>query len=326
MPRKNVKLAWVENDKARAKSLKQRREALLKKVKELTILCDIQACLIIFSPNEVGPVVWPSVEKARGLLDDFFALPELAQKNKETSIESFLKEKTKTVHKKLMESDKKNKEYVIDELMMHLQNGRAISDLNLSEIYALLSFSKEKIIHFRNELGFMQFSPLRDPPMLPFEVQVEQLMIPTKHDVVATTRETKNHYLIDQWVLDPKPLEPLGYQRSYCPYKGSSSNGNPNLEMELFCPEVMSFFGLGESTAQPLQHHNMNDNPIMDMNQREQYSFDFMSHEMEIQEEGNNNATMTNDDVRQEPPRNETTNMAMFDINRDWLNLNNNHF
>ncbi|XP_023640356.1 agamous-like MADS-box protein AGL80 [Capsella rubella] len=261
MPRKNVKLAWVENDKARAKSLKQRREALLKKVKELTILCDIQACLIIFSPNEVGPVVWPSVEKARGLLDDFFALPELAQKNKETSIESFLKEKTKTVHKKLMESDKKNKDSLL--------------------------FVIHQCFHLR---------------------------------------ETKNHYLIDQWVLDPKPLEPLGYQRSYCPYKGSSSNGNPNLEMELFCPEVMSFFGLGESTAQPLQHHNMNDNPIMDMNQREQYSFDFMSHEMEIQEEGNNNATMTNDDVRQEPPRNETTNMAMFDINRDWLNLNNNHF
>ncbi|XP_023634257.1 agamous-like MADS-box protein AGL104 [Capsella rubella] len=120
-----VKLAWVENNKARAIFFRRRSEGVLKKVKELTILCDILACLIIFSPNDAEPMVWPSVETARGLLDNFFSLP------------------------------------------------------------------KDRIILGREMLGSMQFSPLRDPPVLPFEVQVEQLA--EKRDEATVLIELANN-------------------------------------------------------------------------------------------------------------------------------------
>ncbi|XP_010513278.1 PREDICTED: agamous-like MADS-box protein AGL36 [Camelina sativa] len=348
-----VKLAWIENDKVRAKSLKQRREGLLKKVKELAILCAIRACLIIFSPNEAVPMVWPSVEMTCGILDDFFALPKFVQKQKETGVKSILEEKTKTVHEQLMKSNEKNKEHVVDKLMMHLQNGRGIDDLNLSEIHALLSFSKDKIILHRKNLNSMEFSPLRDPPVIPFEVQAEQLTITTDDAFVGsgqgddkngktdeeprifnidTFRENKSYYLIDRWALDPKPLEHVIYQHmrnenpnfiSYCPYQGSGSNGNASFEMEPVNPQVMTFHGLVGSTSQPLQHCNMTNNAIMAMNQQ----FDFMSRELERQDDGNNinnsEFYMTNNEVRQEPPPNETTarediiNLPPFDINRD---------
>ncbi|EOA29142.1 hypothetical protein CARUB_v10025411mg [Capsella rubella] len=179
-----VKLAWVENNKARAMIFKRKSEGLLKQVKELTILCDIWACLIIFSPYEAEPVVWPCVKTVRGLLKNFFAKPLLEQKKKQTCLKSYLKEKIKTIHKNLMKSQQKNKEYVTEQLMIQLHHGRRISDLNLSEIYQLLAFSKDKIILGRLELDFMEFAPLRDPPVLLFEVPDEQLMIITNDAIV----------------------------------------------------------------------------------------------------------------------------------------------
>lgn len=106
MTRKKVKLAWIENDNTRAIILRKRRAGLLKKVKELSILCDVNACMIIFSPNEAVPVVWPSVETARDLLDDFFALPRYEHIKKEMDVELYLNEKTNKVNEKMIELSK----------------------------------------------------------------------------------------------------------------------------------------------------------------------------------------------------------------------------
>ncbi|CAN8255266.1 unnamed protein product [Cochlearia groenlandica] len=95
MTRQKVKLAMVANENSRTISLKKRRLGLVKKVRELTILCDVKACMIIYSPNDPEPLVWPSVDVARDLLDDFFSLPEVEKKKKETTLESYIKEKKK---------------------------------------------------------------------------------------------------------------------------------------------------------------------------------------------------------------------------------------
>ncbi|VVA97278.1 unnamed protein product [Arabis nemorensis] len=216
MTRKKVKLAWVANENSRTMSLKKRRLGIVKKARELTILCDVRVCIIIFSPKETEPIVWPSVEAARDLLYDFFALPEIEKKRKETSLESYLKEKTKKVQEQLMKSRKKNTEYVVDQLMGQLHRGQRIVNLNLSEIYELLSFSKDKIMFYRKKLDFMQH-----PPMHLFEAQSEELKTTTndvvmigggqgderatkadeavKMIIIGTARENQSHYLMDQW-------------------------------------------------------------------------------------------------------------------------------
>ncbi|CAL9234394.1 unnamed protein product [Arabidopsis halleri] len=278
-------------------------------------------------------------------------------------VELYLNEKKNKVNEELIKSCQKNKEFVTNELMMQLQCGRIIDDLNLSEIYTLLSFSRDTIISLRKKLDFMQFSPLRDLPVFPFEAQVEQFMITTNDAFLGgdqdderagntdettriinidSLRENKSYYLIDQWFPTPEPPKHVIDQqirygnpnpRGYYPYQESSSNGNPNLEMMSVCPQVMTFHDLVGSTTQPLQHENMNNNSIMAMNQpRQLYPFDFMSHELGIQEEGSNisnsqfyrsnNTTKTNDRLFQEPPPNETTarksniDATSFDINR----------
>ncbi|ESQ48862.1 hypothetical protein EUTSA_v10021945mg, partial [Eutrema salsugineum] len=222
MPRKKIRLTLVANENKRATSLRKRKLGLVKKVRELTILCDVKACLIIFSPNDAEPMVWPSVEAARDLLDDYFALPEFEKKQNETTLESYLKEKTRKVHEQLTEIKKKNTEQVIDQLMVQLSSGRRMDDLNLSEIYQLLSFLKGAIMNFRKRLSFLQQPPLYDPPMHPFETQSEELIRTNANDVfmvgsgqdyeraentdegdkvlsIGTVRENQSYYLMDKW-------------------------------------------------------------------------------------------------------------------------------
>ncbi|KFK38546.1 hypothetical protein AALP_AA3G128000 [Arabis alpina] len=327
MTRKKIQLAWIANENARTISLKKRRLGLVKKVSQLSILCDVKACLIVFSPEEAEPLVWPSVEAVRDLLDDFFALPDIVQKKKEMSLESFLIEKTTKVHEQLMKSRKKNKEYVVDQLMVQLHRGQRFADFNMSEIYELLSFSKDKIMLYRNRLNFMQHPPLPDPPMHLFEAQSEELIITTNDAFMVrdgqadergrmtdeAARENQNHYFMDRWVFssfeppnpqihqtlglemgsyneDPNPRSYLPNQGSYLPYQRSNSNGNPDLEMEPVGPPVMTFGALLGSVSQPLQHHqDMNNNPTMDTDPPRQSSFNFLSREFGVKEEEINN-------------------------------------
>ncbi|KAL1204712.1 Agamous-like MADS-box protein AGL80 [Cardamine amara subsp. amara] len=354
MTRKKVRLAWVGNSNSRTVSLKKRRLGLSKKVKELTILCDVKAFIIMFSPNEAEPMVWPSVEVARDLLRYFFALPEFERKKKETNLQSYLKEKTMKVQDQLRRSQKKIMEYLADQLMVQLQHGGRIDDLSMSEIYALLSYSKAKIMVFRKRLNFMQDPPLRDPPVPAFELEFEEFRIITngifeegsQNDERArktdgagrwinfdTLSDNQSHYLLDQWVFASEPPT----------YQGSSSNGNPNLEMEPIGPQGIIFHDLVGSVSQPLQPYGMEDNSIMARSQPMQYHIDFMSHDLGVQGEGSNinngdsqfhrSITIsTNNGLREEPPPNETTarednvDAMSFDINKVWSGLNNHHF
>ncbi|KAK5772583.1 agamous-like MADS-box protein AGL80 [Gossypium arboreum] len=51
MSRKKIKLAYITNDLARKTTYKKRTKGLVKKVPELTTLCGIEACAIIYAPD-----------------------------------------------------------------------------------------------------------------------------------------------------------------------------------------------------------------------------------------------------------------------------------
>lgn len=94
-------------------------------------------------------MVWPSVETARDLLCNFFALPEFDRKKNEKNLQPYLEEKAWKVQEKLMRSPKEVMENLNDQLMVQIYRGRKIADLNMNEIYALLSYSKVKVMLFR---------------------------------------------------------------------------------------------------------------------------------------------------------------------------------
>uniref|UniRef100_A0A803KU22 MADS-box domain-containing protein n=1 Tax=Chenopodium quinoa TaxID=63459 RepID=A0A803KU22_CHEQI len=63
MVRKKAKLAYIENDSSRRVTYQKRVKNLVKKTRELSVLCGVDACAIIYGQDEQVPVVWPSSEE-----------------------------------------------------------------------------------------------------------------------------------------------------------------------------------------------------------------------------------------------------------------------
>lgn len=58
MPRQKVKMSFIENKSKRKVTYKRRVESLMKKAKELSILCGAVVCSIVYSSFEAEPRVW----------------------------------------------------------------------------------------------------------------------------------------------------------------------------------------------------------------------------------------------------------------------------
>ncbi|MFS7901302.1 putative transcription factor MADS-type1 family [Helianthus anomalus] len=58
MPRSKAKLAFIKDKKERKNSFMKRNEWLKNKLKEVSILCSIEACMIMYSSYEPELVVW----------------------------------------------------------------------------------------------------------------------------------------------------------------------------------------------------------------------------------------------------------------------------
>ena len=93
MTRKKVKLAYISNDSARKATFKKRKKGLMKKVSELSTLCGIEACAIVYSPYDAQPEVWPSPIMVQRVLSQFKNMPEMEQSKKMVNQEHFLRQR-----------------------------------------------------------------------------------------------------------------------------------------------------------------------------------------------------------------------------------------
>lgn len=79
MPRKKVNLGYIEDDHARKATFRKRKAGIMKKANELSTLCGVDGCAIVFSPYNPQPNVWPSESGAQRVLARFMDIPELEQ-------------------------------------------------------------------------------------------------------------------------------------------------------------------------------------------------------------------------------------------------------
>ncbi|XP_012465436.2 agamous-like MADS-box protein AGL80 [Gossypium raimondii] len=118
MSRKKIKLAYITNDSARKTTYKKRSKGLLKKVREITTLCGIQAFVVINSPDFGSQAeVWPSLEDARRLLSEFKKLPLSKQNKNMVNQESFLEQSLAKATQQLRKLRKENHQKELKEVM-----------------------------------------------------------------------------------------------------------------------------------------------------------------------------------------------------------------
>lgn len=134
MTRKKVKLAFITNDSARKATFKKRKKGLMKKVSELSTLCGIDACAIIYSPYDTSPEVWPNTMGAQRVLAEFKRMPEMEQSKKMVNQESFIRQRIAKAGEQLKKQSKENREKEMTEIMYQGLTGKGLQNLNLGDL------------------------------------------------------------------------------------------------------------------------------------------------------------------------------------------------
>ncbi|KAL9240822.1 hypothetical protein vseg_014999 [Gypsophila vaccaria] len=92
MARKKVKLQFIENESNRRITYKKRVKGLLKKAQELSILCGVDACAIVYGQYSETPEVWPTVDddEVRRVVMEYKKKVDIDQSERKLTQEEFL--------------------------------------------------------------------------------------------------------------------------------------------------------------------------------------------------------------------------------------------
>ncbi|CAJ2672474.1 unnamed protein product [Trifolium pratense] len=149
MTRRKVKLSYIiDNSKRRATFIK-RKKGLIKKIDEITTLCGVEGCAIIFSQNDPQPAIWPSPSGVHTVLSRFRSLPELEQSKKMQNQESYLMGRIRKGEEQLNKLRNENRKNELTQLMFQCLNaGKIIDDVNMNDVnglYWLIEQNMKKI-------------------------------------------------------------------------------------------------------------------------------------------------------------------------------------
>ncbi|XP_058783779.1 agamous-like MADS-box protein AGL80 [Vicia villosa] len=154
MARKKVKLAYITKDSKRRATFKKRKNGLIKKVDEISTLCGIEACAVIFGENDPQPEVWPSPQGVQNVLSRFKRLPDLEQTKKMFNHESFLKQRIEKAQENLNKQKIDNKRKEMTHLMFQcLDAGQIFESVNMNDLNDLSWLIDQNLKHLERRIN-----------------------------------------------------------------------------------------------------------------------------------------------------------------------------
>ncbi|KAK2456811.1 hypothetical protein P8452_03840 [Trifolium repens] len=134
MTRKKVKLAFIVDDSARKATYKKRKNGIIKKVSELTILCGIPACAIISNPFDSKAEVWPNLAEAKQVIERY-QNSSVIDGAKNVNQESFLLQRITKAREQLKKQKHDNREKELTIRMIgYMKNKQMPDDLSVSDL------------------------------------------------------------------------------------------------------------------------------------------------------------------------------------------------
>jgi len=103
---------------------------------EISILCGIQACAVIYSPDEPDqPELWPSEEGVESAISRFRSVSELEQSKKMFCQESFLRQRIVKVQEQLKKVRNENRKKEIGHLIsQYITVGNNLENANIIDL------------------------------------------------------------------------------------------------------------------------------------------------------------------------------------------------
>ncbi|GAB2262918.1 hypothetical protein Droror1_Dr00003915 [Drosera rotundifolia] len=155
MTRKRLKHEPLVDQSVRELAHEKGRQGLSKKMDQLTTLCGVDGCFVMYNPVDKEVFAWPGIEEAKDLLAEYNSRSEAERSKKAITQEDYLMERDRKIRAQIAKQERRNKEMKASVLVTQITNGdREIDELDKSELELLSWFSEEKLefIHRRTEL------------------------------------------------------------------------------------------------------------------------------------------------------------------------------
>ena len=164
---KKITSKLIENKTRRKACYKKRLKGLFTKMEQVTILCGIEACAVVFGPGDTKPSIWPSHTVAEDLITKFESMSLDVQSKNKTDQLTFLEDKGKKLEASLAKIDKENEETLMGAYMHQIENeGKSLDDFDHDVLNRLIAFTLEKIKITRKRSRHLENEnlPLNNPP------------------------------------------------------------------------------------------------------------------------------------------------------------------
>ncbi|KAL5226900.1 hypothetical protein ABZP36_015165 [Zizania latifolia] len=124
----------IANESTRKKTLKRRQAGLLKKAKELSTLCSVPACVVVYNTDDDADLVaWPSIPEAKAILTKVMDMPETDRPRRMLDPEGFLQQQIAKLRRRIDTLRFEKHHHMITNIIFELATGRRknVDDLSL---------------------------------------------------------------------------------------------------------------------------------------------------------------------------------------------------
>ncbi|XP_047976211.1 MADS-box transcription factor PHERES 1-like [Salvia hispanica] len=205
MGRAKLKMELIENEKARNTTFKKRKEGLIRKLTEFTTLCDVNACMIIYGPNQTRPDLWPphDPDQVRRIIDLYKSKNTDAAGTKSFGVVDLFQGRKKQIEEELEKLRRKNLEAKYP-TRPDLLN--ALDEAHLRQLHAFLT---AKASYVRSRIQLLRMNQ-----------QDHRIMNPKVEMVIDHRRVLHNSMMM----------------------AGSSSNSNVQLKREFYYESATGYY------------------------------------------------------------------------------------
>ncbi|XP_019093602.1 PREDICTED: MADS-box transcription factor PHERES 2-like [Camelina sativa] len=139
--KRKMKYLLIENEASRKRSFIKRKKGMMKKLAELSTLCDVKMCAVIYSPYTPDPEAWPSREGAEKVISDFMEVPMDDRNKRMVDQEGFLRKRIAKEEAKLQKLRTESQNFEIQNIMFGCLKGEIdVHKLGEKDLQDLSSF------------------------------------------------------------------------------------------------------------------------------------------------------------------------------------------
>ncbi|PRQ19911.1 putative transcription factor MADS-type1 family [Rosa chinensis] len=145
MARRKVRLHYIANETSERMTFRKRKKGLLKKVGEITTICDIKVPTIIYSPFDAELEVFPSHPEVHEMVTKFRDMPQMDKTRKMINQETFLRQQIDKVREHIRKQRRDNRENEITQVLKKVGEITILCDIKVAAIIYIPFDSKPEV-------------------------------------------------------------------------------------------------------------------------------------------------------------------------------------